>query len=131
MELKELMELRQYMQVAHHIPGRIRLRFATKLLTDPALREVRENPGTLMKTLFNIDALPQTDGAAMAANPAMVPGIKDVRLNLTGRSIVMEYDPVVWDPKWLDELMDSSDEAQLRSLSNTMLNNFVKRMQKN
>jgi len=131
MELKELMDLRQYLKVAHHIPGRIRLRFATKLLTAPALREVREKPEGLVKTLFGVDALPQIDGAAMAENPAIVPGIKDVRLNLTGRSIVMEYDPVVWEPSWLDEMMMSSDENHLSSLANTMLDNFLKRMRKN
>jgi len=117
--------------VAHHIPGRIRLRFATKFFRDPVLRDLKENPGDWAKALFAVDFRPPIDGPAIYENPAMVPGINDVRLNVPGRTLVLEYDPAVWPPAWLDELMNTDEPFRVRSLLNRMAEKFLKLISQN
>jgi hypothetical protein len=117
--------------VAHHITGRIRLRFATKIVSDPTLRDLKKRPEAWLKAIFGIDTLPAIDGRAMVGKPAMVPGLKHLRINLPGQALVVEYDPVVWPPAWLDELMTSKDAKRIQSLLNTMAEKCVMRLREN
>ena len=105
--------------------GRIRLRFDTKIVNDPILRDLKKRPEDWLKVILGIDPQPAIDGSAILDNPGMVPGFRHLRMNLPGRTIVMEYDPVVWHPAWLDELMTSGDAKRIKSLLNTIAEKFV------
>jgi hypothetical protein len=119
------MKLRGHLKIAHHIPGRIRLRFATKLVGDPALGALTGNSGDWLKRLLGIESLPPIDGRAILENPTMVPGLKHVRLNLPGRVIVVEYDPAIWRPVWLDELFTNGDAKRVQSVLKTLAEKLV------
>ncbi|TVM16938.1 hypothetical protein DPQ33_11080 [Oceanidesulfovibrio indonesiensis] len=67
MDLDDLMSLRRYVSIAHHVPGRLRLKF------DPA---VRHDP--------RFDALRDAE--------APFPGVLATRINTMARSMVIEYD---------------------------------------
>ncbi|WP_319523045.1 hypothetical protein [uncultured Desulfosarcina sp.] len=92
---------------------------------------MKENPGDWAKALFAGDFRPPTDGRAILDNPAMVPGLNDLHLNVPGRTLVLEYDPAVWPPAWLDELMTTGDTERLRSLLTNMADTFLKRIRQN
>ncbi|BBO90526.1 hypothetical protein DSCOOX_37060 [Desulfosarcina ovata subsp. ovata] len=131
MKLEHMLELRRCIQVAHHIPGRIRLRFDTKIVNDPVLQDLKKNPENWLTTLFGIDSWPQIDHRAILENPTMMPGLKHVRLNLPGRTVVVEYDAAVWQPAWLDELMHTGDAGRVRSILGRMAETFVDRLPRN
>jgi hypothetical protein len=82
-----------WLRVAHHIPGRIRLKLASEVET--GLR----------------DALAEVKRFVSAASTA--PGIRSVSLNLLARSCLVEYDPAQIAPTaWTDLIAGTrSDEA--------------------
>ena len=43
-------------------------------------------------------------------------GIKETRLNLGARSVVVQYDPERLPPKWIDELMTSKEPSHLQEM---------------
>jgi hypothetical protein len=60
-----------------------------------------------------------------------VPGLRSVRFNWLGRSIVVEYDPAFWQPAWWDEIMGTQDEKRLRALLETMMEKLELLSEKN
>lgn len=82
-----------WLRVAHHIPGRIRLKLASEIEAD--LR----------------DAAAEVKRFVSAASSA--PGIRSVSLNLLARSCLVEYDPAEIAPvAWTDLIAGiRSDEA--------------------
>lgn len=92
-----LFSLRRHISVAHHVPGRIRLKFSLSVLDDPRAREL-------------------IAAAEEAEPPAWVLGR---RLNKFGRSLVVEYDPAVVDHRLLEEALTTSDEARFMELAET------------
>lgn len=94
MILGDLIALRDCLDVAHHVPGRIRIRFSLKILTRPAAHRL-------------LDA---TDGGRA------VPGFRGMRVNASARSVVIEYDPAVIAPDKLEEALTTRDEARLAGL---------------
>lgn len=95
MDFKLLMELRQYLSVAHHVPGRIRVKFSLKLLGDPRAKKAMDQAGT----------------------KNLPPAVYSTRLNPLGRSVVIEYDPEAVDPNALAELLTTSDNARFEELA--------------
>lgn len=95
MDFKILMELRKYMSVAHHVPGRIRLKFSLGVLKDQRALQ-------LMKEFENT---PQPDA------------VKSARINKLARSAVIEYDPQVVDPATLDEALKTQNSARFEVLA--------------
>ncbi len=95
MDFQLLMELREHLSVAHHVRGRIRLRFSLGLLTD----------GRAMGLLASAKGAPL---------PAAVRG---VRLNVAARSVVLEYDPEIVQPRVLEEVLTTDDENRFRVLA--------------
>ncbi len=87
-----LLALRQFLTVAHHIPGRIRLKF---------------NIGILQQ-LAGFD-LGQAKGAI-----SNFPALKDYRINLATSSVVIEYDHALVNPTLVDSLF-ADDEPSFRS----------------
>lgn len=94
MNLGDLITLRDCLSVAHHVPGRLRLRFSLKLLADPRAHRLLE-----------------------ASNAgAKVPGLRGYRLNAPARSVIIEYDPAVINPAKLGEALSTRDATRLAAL---------------
>lgn len=85
-----------YLQIAHQIPGRIRLKVALAVLDDPAIREIGS------------DSLAQVLG--------VVPGVRDIRINKLARSCTVDYQAeVIPDSAWHD-LLSGHDSPAARIL---------------
>lgn len=84
MNLELLRELRDQINVAHHIPGRIRLKFGYKLARHPRAKELADTKET-------------------------PPGVTSLRINLMACSMVMEYDTARLTPATLDDFFTSKD----------------------
>lgn len=86
MNFQKIVELEKYLDVAHHIPGRIRIKFSPLILTKPV-------------------AL-----AAMKEHSELPDAIKDARVNMAARSVVIEYDPEQIQPELVEELIQGTDK---------------------
>lgn len=95
MDFKTLMELRHHLSIRHHVPGRIRIQFGLKLLADPRARALKEE----------------------AADRPQPPFIKQTKVNLFTRNVVVEYDPAVVPPETLHEALTTEDEARFEELA--------------
>jgi len=94
MNLGELISLRDGLTVAHHVPGRLRIRFSLKLLTDPRAHRL----------------------LAASNGGASVPGLRGFRLNAPARSVIIEYDPALISPDRLEEALGTRDAGRLAVL---------------
>ncbi|SNS28449.1 hypothetical protein SAMN04488503_0154 [Humidesulfovibrio mexicanus] len=94
MNIGDIIALRDCLTVAHHVPGRIRIRFSLALLARPEAKALLAASG---------------DGRG-------VPGFRGMRLNAAARSVVIEYDPVVIPPDKLDEALTTGDRPRLAAL---------------
>ncbi|TIH14852.1 heavy-metal-associated domain-containing protein [Marinifilum sp. JC120] len=86
MNFRKIVELEKYLDVAHHIPGRIRIKFSPLILTKPV-------------------AL-----AAMKEHSELPDAIKDARVNMSARSVVVEYDSEQIQPELVEELIQGTDK---------------------
>ena len=86
MTQKDFFELRSFLRVAHHIPGRIRLKFDADIRHHPAAQALVE-----------------------AAGHATDFPVATIRLNLPARSLVIEYDTARIAPEDIDIFMNSKD----------------------
>lgn len=92
-DLRGLIALRVGLGIAHHIPGRIRLRLGAELLD--RTRERRLDPGETLARL------------------SLLPGVTGTRLNLQAASLVVEYDPGRIVPDWWETLILGDDDEAL------------------
>jgi hypothetical protein len=99
MNMRELLEMRALVDVAHHVPGRLRLRLDPRLREHPAAREF----------------------GAWSANGS---GILATRLNPMARSLVVEYDPKRIDPATLETFLVGADDVQAAALAETLAKVF-------
>ncbi len=95
MDFKLLMDCRQYLSVAHHVPGRIRLRFSLGVLSDPRAMELLSS----------------------VRDAEMPPALRNARLNLPARSVILEYDPKAISPELLEEVLSTTDDHRFKSLA--------------
>jgi drug/metabolite transporter superfamily protein YnfA len=96
------LSLRKHIRIAHHIPGRIRLRIGAEAVT--AAQGVDDD-------LFD---------RVLAA----IGGIDDVRVNAMAGSAVISYQPEKIRPDWWETLIHGEDEESvdlLRRLAETEL----------
>jgi trimethylamine:corrinoid methyltransferase-like protein len=99
MNMRELLEMRALVDVAHHVPGRLRLRLDPRVRDHPAASEFGE----------------------WSANGS---GILATRLNPMARSLVVEYDPKRIDPATLENFLAGADDAQAAALAETLAKVF-------
>lgn len=92
MDFRKLVELEKYLEVAHHVPGRMRVRFSPLILTRPV-------------------AL-----AAMKEHCELPPAIHSTRVNMSARSVVIEYDPEAIPPDVVEELIQGKDKDRKAEL---------------
>lgn len=95
MDFSVLMDVRHHLSVAHHVPGRIRVKFGLKLLCDPGAKQALESLG----------------------QGELPPAILGARINPMGRSVVVEYDAGAVDPGRLEELLTTRDDARFEELA--------------
>ncbi|MUM76646.1 hypothetical protein GKC30_03245 [Pseudodesulfovibrio sp. F-1] len=93
MNLSTLMTLRDHLKIQHHVPGRIRIKFTPALLADPRAMALRDKTTDL---------------------PAFV---REVRVNVFTRDIVIEYDPKAVVPEALHEALTTADQERLSELA--------------
>ena len=94
MDFSVLMDLRHHLSVAHHVPGRIRVKFGLKLLCDPGAKQALERLG----------------------GRELPPAILSARINPMGRSVVVEYDAGAVDPGRLEELLTTRGRRAVRRI---------------
>ena len=95
MDFNLLMSLRQYLTIKHHVPGRIRIKFGLKMLADPRVQT--------LKTEMVDKKTPSC--------------IKEIKLNMFTRSLIIEYDPGIVEPEKLQEALTTKDEARFQELA--------------
>lgn len=88
-----LRDLAAHLRIAHHIPGRIRLK-----LGDTAAKVAVESASRLFHTATE------------------VPGIKAISVNALARSCVVEYDPARIAPSAWQDLIDGVDSEAAAAL---------------
>ncbi|WP_419781437.1 HMA2 domain-containing protein [Maridesulfovibrio sp.] len=102
MNFHKIVELEKYLDVAHHIPGRIRIKFSPLILTRPV-------------------AL-----AAMKEHAELPEAIKDARVNMSARSVVIEYDPEEISPELIEELIQGKDQAKKAEIVSDLYGRLMK-----
>ncbi|CAM3624413.1 hypothetical protein VA7868_02481 [Vibrio aerogenes CECT 7868] len=86
-KINTVLKLRNWVHIAHHIPGRIRLRYKLGIIAHLA----RFNANDIEKALSNI------------------PAFRNYTLNRSTGSILIEYDPSIVDPTRLEALFSPED----------------------
>lgn len=90
-DLSPFMHLRRFVSIAHHVPGRIRLKLDLRALCE----------------------LPKVDPAPFAALIGRVRGVTATRVNAAALSVVVEYDPaLIAAPVWARLLTDDPGEVE-------------------
>lgn len=90
--IDDLYQLKQWLTIKHHIPGRVRIKFSLSILTKVAR--------------FN----------QFKADIEQSPLIKSYRLNLTTGSLLVEYDEQIIPPYLIDELLMEDETQSLKAL---------------
>lgn len=96
MTMRDFFELRKMISIAHHIPGRIRLKFDPAIAFHPAARALK-----------NLSADFKSKDT----------GVTNARLNLPARSLVLDYDQSRIAPKTLDDFLTSDNTALVEQLA--------------
>lgn len=94
MDFQLLMELRNYLTIKHHVPGRIRIQFAPRLLADPRAKHLKESAGE-----------------------TPLPGIKSSRINMITRNVIIEYVPETINPEKLHEVLITTEPQRFEELA--------------
>ena len=92
--LGDLLTLRRFVEVAHHIPGRLRLRFSNKLVASLSQGKLKQ-----------LDAYCSPDGY-----------LRRYQINSDTGSIVLEYDAAAIRPHILNQLFGQDGEQAQQSL---------------
>ncbi|MFC3187231.1 HMA2 domain-containing protein [Shewanella intestini] len=80
--------MRRWVVIAHHVPGRIRLKYKLGLVAQ-----------LMQFNLSNVDEVIE-----------QVPAFLSYKLNKSTGSIVIEYDAKLVTPQWVEQLFGESDE---------------------
>lgn len=90
-----LMTLRRFVELAHHIPGRIRLKFTNKLIAS-----VGKSKLSALEELCGKDNC-----------------LRSCTLNTATGSLLLEYDAKRLSPKLLEQLFGEDDDLALQALN--------------
>ncbi len=94
MTCKDFLELRALIAIAHHIPGRIRLKLDPRIVGHPAAR-----------------ALASLSGGKPEA------GLLGARVNILARSLILEYDLHTLSPEELETFLAGADAEKAAQLA--------------
>ncbi len=90
-----LMALRRFVELAHHIPGRLRLRFTNRLIA-----------GLSQSKLSSLEELCGPDQC-----------LRSYTLNTTTGSLLLEYDAKRLSPALLEQLFGADDDLAQQALT--------------
>jgi hypothetical protein len=102
-DLKPFLTLRRHLRIAHHIPGRIRLRAGPSIVKDLGVVDARVFDRVL--------------GA--------LHGIREFRANPRAGSIVVEYVPAEIRPDWWETLIHGDEAAAVALLRHLLQNELA------
>ena len=94
---QDFLELKNLITIAHHVPGRIRLKLNLRILQHPAAKAL----------------------ASLSGGKPEV-GLLSARLNPLAQSLVLEYDTSKISPETLDDFLTSSDIAHVTTLARSV-----------
>lgn len=89
--LNELLSLKKYVQIVHHVEGRIRLKVNPAIMKDPISKKLEEISGK-------------------------IPGVLDKRVNMMAKSVVLRYDPAVVAPEDMALILGADDMELSRAV---------------
>lgn len=102
-DLQPFLTLRRHLRIAHHIPGRIRLRAGPSIVKD----------------------LGAVDGKVFDRVLGALQGIREFRANPRAGSIVVEYLPAAIRPDWWETLIHGDEAAALALLQHLLQNELA------
>lgn len=102
-DLQPFLAARRHLRIAHHLPGRIRLRAAPAIVKD-------------LRTL---------DGKIVDRVLGALHGIREFRANPRAGSIVVEYVPAEIRPEWWETLIHGDEAAAVELLQRLLQNQFA------
>jgi len=85
--IQTLLDIAPYMEIAHHIPGRIRIR-------------------------ISFSGIESLQGVDLGNHVNQIPGILSARVNALALSAVVEYDPERLDPELWEALAGLKDQPE-------------------
>ncbi|WCE30846.1 HMA2 domain-containing protein [Vibrio sp. SCSIO 43137] len=88
-DVKTVLKLRSWVRIAHHIPGRIRLKYKLGIIAHLA----RFNSDDIARALDDI------------------PAFRNYKLNSSTGSVLIEYDPGTVSPALIEELFSQEDSV--------------------
>lgn len=100
MTLNQLLEIRSLITVAHHIPGRIRLKFSKGIITHPIVQ--------------NFIALGKDQSVK---DKVKEKGFISAKINFFALSLTIEYDPARIAPQVLDIFFSGKDIDEVKELA--------------
>lgn len=86
MDFETIARLRKYLSIKHNLPGRIRIKFSTAIMKDPEALKLAQSP------------------------PDMPDGVKEAKVNIFSRTLLLEYDADLVPPVLLEELISTEDD---------------------
>lgn len=90
-DLTPFLHLRHFLTIAHHVPGRIRLKFE----------------------LAGLRHLPKVDPAPFLELVGRIRGVNETRVNARALSVVVDYDTsLIAEPVWQRLLVGEPDEVE-------------------
>lgn len=103
MDLKNLASLRQYLTVAEHKAGTLKLKVKASILTDPVAKNCMEE--------FKNTPQPQA--------------ILDTKFNLFTQTVTIKYDTSSIAPQDIDEILSTQNDARFLALAETYYNKLL------
>ena len=101
MDIKLFEDIRKHLTIAHHIPGRIRLKFAASIISNPEVKKIINKNNNKVDQIYSI-----------------IPGIKNTTVNILARSMVVEYDHTVIEPEVIKELLETNNAERIKTIIN-------------
>lgn len=98
-----LQALASMLRVAHHIPGRVRIKLAGDPMALPAVNALQQAGRQAGLSLQRAQAL--ADGRQLDAMARRLPGVRSLQVNLFARSCTVAYDAAVIAPAAWDDLL--------------------------
>lgn len=86
MDFSTIAMLRKYLTIKHSLPGRIRIKFSLGIMKDPEAMKLAQSP------------------------PDMPDAVKETKVNVFARTLLLEYDAELVPPALLEELIITEDD---------------------
>jgi len=99
MDLDLFQDLRRHFTIVHHVPGRMRIKFDSSIISNPVVKKIINKKKNSLNRIYSI-----------------IPGAEKIRLNLWARSIVVEYNKTHIKPELIKELFITEDINRIKAI---------------